>query len=587
MTAGPHPLVARGRAALQAGDLAATSAAAEERLRAHPHDTDALELRYLVHHQRGEREKAVQTLQAAIAVTPPPDWAFNDLIPILFGAGHRAEAEQVARAALRANPRNAQAHNLFGTILSELNDLPSGERHFRRAIELAGPQLPFLQNLALNLLQQGRTDEADSCFTQAARLAPADLKTLAHWSKLYEVRGDLARAGSLLDQAQAVSSAKEVNLLRAGYLSRAGKTGEALALIDAAGTLNGDGQLERGRLLDRLGRYDEAWSDFVVAKRKLAAEAGGVTYQRQAVEDFFARLKQFFTRERLELLPRAPVREGMPQPVFIIGFPRSGTTLVEQILASHPLVHAGGELTFIGELRALSLALLPSAAGFPDNLAEMFAADRQHVVKLFRDHYFARAEEALNRRAAEEGDTGRGAMEGFRFFTDKMPFNEIWLPLLRMAFPHAKIVHIVRHPFDVCVSMMANHFTHGFNCGYRIEDIVHHLSAVHDLVEHYRAALGTADFTLKYETLVSNQEAQTRRLLDYLGLPFDAACLRFHESRRYAPTPSYAQVTQKMNTQSVDRHARYARHLQPFHAQMARILATGGYGSAGAPGDAT
>ena len=575
MTAGPHPLVARGRAALHAGDLAATSAAAEERLRANPHDTDALELRYLVHQQRGETDKAVQTLQAAIAIEPPPDWAFNDLIPILFAAGHRAEAEQVGRAALRTNPRNAQANNLFGTLLSELNDLPSGEWHFRRAIELAGPRLPFLQNLALNLMQQGRTDEAERYFAQAAQLAPADLKTLAHWSKLYEVRGDLARASAVLDRAEAISSAKDVNLLRAGYLSRAGRTAEALAIIDAAGTLNGDGQLERGRLLDRLGRYDEAWSDFVAAKRKLAAEAGGVVYQQEAVEEFFARLAQFFTRERFELLPRAPLRHATAQPVFIIGFPRSGTTLVEQILASHSQVRAGGELTFIGELRAVSQALLPSPATFPENLAETFAADRRHAATLFRDHYFARAD-------------AQGLTNGpQRFFTDKMPFNEIWLPLLRMAFPQAKIVHIVRHPFDVCVSMMANHFTHGFNCGYRIEDIVHHLAAVHDLVASYRAALGTVDFTLKYESLVSNQEAETRRLLDYLGLPFEEACLRFHESRRYAPTPSYAQVAQKMNDKSVDRHGKYARHLQPFESQMAHILATGGYGSNGTTGRAT
>src|SRR5688572_19999815 len=167
MSDSPHPLVARGRAALQSGNLEAAAAAAEERLRANPRDTDALELRYLVHHQRGEMAKAVEALQAAIAVDPPADWAFNDLIPILFNGGRRAEAEQLARAALRTNPRNAQAHNLFGTILSELGDLPSGEWHFRRALELAGAQPPFLQNLALNLMQQGRTDEADRAFAQA------------------------------------------------------------------------------------------------------------------------------------------------------------------------------------------------------------------------------------------------------------------------------------------------------------------------------------------------------------------------------------------------------------------------------------
>jgi tetratricopeptide (TPR) repeat protein len=569
MTDPAHPLVARGREALQRGDLAAASAAAEEVLRTNAQDTDALELRYLVFFQRGDIVRAVETLKAVIGLDAKADWAFNDLVQLLFDAGRRAEAEQVARAALRTNPLNAQAHNLFGTLLSELNDLPAGEWHFRRALELAGPHAPILQNLALNLLQQGRTDEADGRFAQAHQLDPTDLKTLAHWSKLHEVRGDLKRAGELLDRAEAASSAKEVNLLRAGYLARSGRPADALALIEMAGTLNGDGQLERGRLLDRLGRYDEAWASFGEAKRKLAAEAGGVTYQTRAVEEFFTRLKRFFTGEHFTLLPKAPVRKDLPQPLFIMGFPRSGTTMVEQILASHPDVRAGGELSFIGELRSLSLALLPSEDGFPQNLANGYTADARHVATIFRDYYFARAE-------------SYGLTDGnHRFFTDKMPFNEIWLPVLRMAFPQAKIVHVTRHPLDVCVSMMANHFTHGFNCGYRIEDIAHHLAAVFDLVEHYRTQLGFRDFTLKYETLVANQESGTRRLLDYLGLPFDAACLRFHENRRYAPTPSYAQVTEKMNDRSVGRHTSYARHLQPYSPQVARILVAEGYAKSG------
>jgi len=154
----------------------------------------------------------------------------NDLTQLLLTHGRRADAEQVARAALRANPHNAQAHNLFGMLLSELNDLPSGEWHFRRALELAGPKAPFLMNLALNLMKQGRAEAADGYFAQANELAPGDMKTLAYWSNLHEARGDLPRAQELLDRAQAVSSAGEVNLLRASYLSRAGRLEEALAI---------------------------------------------------------------------------------------------------------------------------------------------------------------------------------------------------------------------------------------------------------------------------------------------------------------------------------------------------------------------
>ena len=118
---------------------------------------------------------------------------------------------------------------------------------------------------------------------------------------------------------------------------------------------------------------------------------------------------------------------------------------------------------------------------------------------MFRDYYLARAEAA-------------GLLEpGKSWFVDKMPFNEVWLPLITMAFPNAKVVRIVRHPLDVCVSVMSNNLTHGFNCGYRIEDTVHHFAAVFDLVEHYRRELGHDEYLLRYESFVANQVARDPR----------------------------------------------------------------------------
>lgn len=565
MATPPHPLVLRGREALTRGDLGTAETATEERLKTAATDVNALELRSIIQRRRSQIAEAARTLQTVIGIDSQADWAYNDLTQLLLTHGRRAEAEQVARAALRANPHNAQAHNLFGMLLSELNDLPSGEWHFRRALELAGPTAPFLMNLALNLMKQGRADAADGYFAQAHELAPGDMKTLAYWSNLFEVRGDLTRAQELLDRAQAVSSAAEINLLRANYLARAGRYEEALAILDAAGTLAGDGQLARGRLHERLGRYDQAWQDFVEGKGKLAKEAGGLEYKTDAVDSFFGQLGQFFTRENLKLLPQAKRRTDVTQPIFIIGFPRSGTTLVEQILCSHSAVLAGGELAFLGELRKLANHLFPGPVPFPENLAQSWTADHRYAATLFRDYYLARAEQY-------------GLVQsGKAFFTDKMPFNEIYLPLLKMAFPEAKIIRVVRHPLDVCVSMMSNNMTHGFNCGYRIEDIAHHLAAVFELLEHYRRELAPGDCVLKYESLVEDQTAQTGRLLDYLGLPFEDACLRFHENPRYAPTPSYAQVTEKLNDRSINRHAHYEQALKPFISRLERMMAAYGY----------
>ena len=560
-----HPLIVRGREAFARGDLQRAEAAAAERLKSAANDVDALELRYLVHKKRGQVREAVQTLDAVIGANPRIEWSYNELAQIFMAAGRLTEAAEVARTALRVNPRSAHAHNLFGLVLSEMNDLPPGEWHFRRALQLAGAQAQFLMNLALNLLKQGRSDEADGFFSEAHRLAPQDAKTLAHWSTLYEARGDLKRANDLLDRAAAVSSPEQVSLLRANYLARMGQQSEALAILDAAGSLAGDAQLQRGRLRDRAGRYQEAWQDFVEGKRNLAREGGGLEYKTQAIEALFGLCRQFFTRENVALLPRAATRTDVPQPIFITGFPRSGTTLVEQILCSHSLVRPGGELTFLGELRKLADDLLPGPERFPGNLALSWTADRHYIAALLRDYYCARAAQYGLDKSAQP------------YFTDKMPFNEIHLPLLKMAFPQAKIVNVVRHPLDVCVSMMANNMTHGFACAYRVEDITHHLAAVFDLLEHYRREFDTGEFVLRYESLIADQAGETARLLQYLGLPFEDACLRFHENPRYAPTPSYAQVTERLNDSSLNRHVPYLQQLQPYASRLAPMMRKYGY----------
>jgi hypothetical protein len=221
-------------------------------------------------------------------------------------------------------------------------------------------------------------------------------------------------------------------------------------------------------------------------------------------------------------------------------------------------------LPFAGEWRELSHRLLPSREPFPLNLDGAMTADRHHLATLFRDHYLARAE--------RQGLLERGA----EFFVDKMPFNEIWLPLIRMAFPHAPVVCLVRHPLDVCVSMMSHQLNHGFHCGYRLEDTAHYLAAVHGLHEHYRRELEPREFILRYESLVANPRRTVAGLLEHVGLPFDEACLRFHERRAYAPTPSYAQVTEPFTDRSIGRHRPYAAQLEPVRAVLAPLVADWG-----------
>jgi Tfp pilus assembly protein PilF len=477
----------------------------------------------------------------------------SESILLAIQRGHEALARgdvsaafQEAQAALRADPRVAPTHALLGMILSGASDFAAGEWHLRRALELDSPRFEWLVNLAVNLIRQGRAEEAEPYFARADALSPRNLQVLAQWSKLRELQGDLQSAEQLLERAAACSSAHEVELLRVGYLVRSGRHAEALAALEIHGQLNGDAQLERGRLYDRFGRSAEAWRDWVEGKAKLASQLGG-EYHTQGVEAWFARLKQFFIRANLELLPKASVRRETAQPVFIMG------------------VRSAGELTFVGEWPQLIDRLLADAAPFPENLARTWSADQRHLANMLRDYYFARAE-------------ARSLIEpGKRYFVDKMPFNELWLPLIHIAFPRAKIVRIVRHPLDVCVSMLSHQLTHGFNCGYEIQTIVHQLGAIFDLTQHYRREIEFADFTLRYEDLVRRPAEEIGRLLDYLELPFESACLTFHERRHYTATPSYAQVREKLNDRSINRHQHYMEQLAPFIPRLAPWAAELGY----------
>jgi Tfp pilus assembly protein PilF len=545
-----HPLVLRAREALARSELKTAELAIDERLKMAGRDINALEVRYLIQKHRGQLGEAARTLDTVIGINSRADWAHNALLHLLLSHGKTNDADQVARAALRANPNNAEAHNLFGAIVSEAGDLSAAEWHFRRALEIGTPQASLLANLADNLRKQGRMDEAEGYFSRAHELAPTDVKTLALWSAVCDARGESVRAKELIDRAEAASSSEEVSLARSNHLALSGATESALATLNAAKTLTGEGLLARGRLHERLGDYEAAWQDFTGGKRKIASDARGLQYKADAVEALFGRLKQFFTRESMARMPVAKLRKDVPQPVFIVGLPRSGAKLVERIIANQAGLRTGGDMGFLGELRKVAANSLPapSQQTFPENLALSWTADLRYVSSLMRDYYLARVE--------HYGllESGRAA------FLDRAPLGELYLPLLKMAFPQARIVYVVRHPLDVCVSVMSNEVTQGFNCGYRPEDTAHHLAAMFDLFQHYRGVLEPGEHVVQYEALIADPAGQTRKLLEYLDLPSAAQ-----------------RVPEGLHDRSINRHLHYAQQLKPYRTRLQPLMAAFGY----------
>jgi hypothetical protein len=422
-------------------------------------------------------------------------------------------------------------------------------------------------------------EEARTLYEESTAAAPNIRETLLGWARLEEADRNFAAALDKLDRLDALFPNDPGSILtRAVLLGRMKHHDEALELLDratqrpdqttapvAAPIGLGPTELsEKGRLLDQLERYDDAWAAFTEAKR-IARELSGNAYLDQLANDTVTRLRSFFTAGRLATLPRAGVRTDTPQPIFILGFPRSGTTLVEQTLSAHPLISAGDELLLINDITHIMPRMLNSPLTYPEALAELWMGDQRDGLDNLRDYYL--------QKVSQIGVTRPGAA----WFTDKMPLNETHLGLIALLFPASPLIHLVRHPLDVMVSALANHFTHGFFCASSLEGAATHCVRVMELAEHYRTEMALRYLPIRYESMIAKQSETVRQMLDFIGVPFDENCLRFHENRRYARTASYAQVTEPLYDRSLHRYRHYRRHLEPVIPLLRPLIERLGY----------
>ncbi len=568
------PVMAQADAAFAGGDVEAAAAHACALLELAPGREDALILLYRACRQNGKIPAAEALIRRVVALNPNNFWATNELTLLLLGKGALAEAELHARNAIRIAPRSAQAHNLMGLVLTEANRPLIGEYHYRQVLVLAEPDEPItLANLAWNLKNQGRMEEARTLYEQSVKLRPDVLQSFLGWAKLEEADRKFEAALAILEKAETLQPGNpSVHLTRAVVLARLQRTEEALGLLhepegeqDGPRARLGPAELsEKGRLLDRLGRTDEAFAAFDAGKRR-ALDLGSRSYLADAAKELAARNSGFFTAKRLSTLPRAELRTDMPQPIFIVGFPRSGTTLIEQTLSVHPRIAAGDELPFINDITQIMPRLLASPLTYPDALAELWMGDQRDGLNELRDYYLNRsAKSGIFRENAE-------------WFTDKMPLNETHLGLISLLFPNSPILHVIRHPLDVVLSVYSNHLTHGFFCAAQLETIAQHYVLIADLIEHYRQNLTMRYLTVRYEDLILAQEENVRKVLGFIGVEFDARCLSFEKNTRYARTASYAQVTEKLYHRSRFRYRPYVKHLQPVLERLRPVIDRLGY----------
>jgi tetratricopeptide (TPR) repeat protein len=498
-------------------------------------------------------------LRSAVACMPADAALRNALGVAQEALQHLAEAEQTYRAALAAQPDFAEAHANLGNCLRRLGRPDEARAHYAQAIELKPDFAVAHYNLGILLQDSGDVERAIARYRQALAIRPDYVEALNNLGSCLRMHGQVDEARATFERILEWRPAQiEAHCNLAQYKTYRASDPQVETLLaqqHRLESLSEEGRVRYwftvGKMLEDVGRHDESFAAYAQANR---AKHAITPWDEAAQRDLQRRILATFTRARMQQADTtcaAEPAEG-PTPVFILGMPRSGTSLLEQVLSTLPGVHGAGEITWLAETLQSAQDDEEGGFQFPETLGSyptprLRALGRRYVARL--------------RQLAPQAT----------HVVDKLPANFTHVGLIHLMFPAARIVHAMRDPMDSCFSCYSRLFA-GDNLGftYDLETVGRYWVRYHELMRHWRDVLPPGRILdVPYETMVADFENQARRVVEYLGLPWDERCLGFHDSQRVVKTASVAQVRRPIYRTSVARWRPYERHLGPLLALVA------------------
>jgi len=457
------------------------------------------------------RKTAFSAFQSVVKLDKDHAPAWAQLAKLYMSEGQVNLADAALRETLRIKPDDPLVLDLIGTTLSLMGEHGAAQSCYGRANTKKPGFPPFMQNLANNLVYHGDTAGANAIFSKIIELHPDSPQ--AHWGLASSTR---ATDASHIEQMQVLQGKhKRDPRGRAFYLYAMGKEHEDLQ------------------------HWEEAFDAF---SQGAASRRSTVEFDEPGEIAMFDYLEEHYTRDWLESLSDG---NPDPSPIFVLGQPRTGTTLVERIITSHSQVHSAGELQQLG-LAVRRLSNYHSPRRFS---AELFAGARELEPAKIGGLY-------LQTSSKMRGDTPR--------FVDKLPQNYLLIPLILKALPNAKIVHLVRDPMDACFASYKQLFADAYLHSYDQQEMARHHARYRKLMQIWQERYPGRVFDISYENTARNLEPNARALIDYLELPWEDACLNFHLQTGTVSTASAAQVREPAHTRSIGRWRHYESKLQPM-----------------------
>ena len=436
---------------------------------------------------QGKLDEAIVSYEKVLSLKPDYADAYYNMGTTLHEQGKPDEAIEAYNKALAIKPDNAEAYNNMGNAFKDQGKLDEVIASYEKALSLNPDYFEVYNNMGITLQDQGKLDEAIASYNEALALKPEYGEAHRNLSSLIKYKSDDTQV-ALVSKVIKRFDLKDDNRCHLHYAYA--KMSEDLGDLDAAY----DNYVSGGKLRQKLLSYDLKQDELTFQKIKNTAP----------------NLKKFAFSK--------PFDSAINTPIFILGMPRSGTTLVEQIVSSHSQVYGAGELTFLNRFSG-SLSLGNQVVN-SDNVLQI------------RNAYLTELDKVSN---------------GCPFVTDKMPQNFLYIGLIFKAFPEAKVIHVKRDPVATCWSNFKHYFfENGLGFSYNLNDTAHYFKMYLDLMEFWEQQYGNQIYHLDYERLTIEQELETRKLIKHVGLDWEDICLSPQKNKRSVKTASQQQVREKV-----------------------------------------